>query len=89
MVSIEWSTRAFRQLRKIKSLKEQRTIYDATSELKSWPDCRGVKKLKNYKYQYRLMVGKKQWRVLFDVSDNLRIIWIQEVKKRDDRTYKH
>jgi mRNA-degrading endonuclease RelE of RelBE toxin-antitoxin system len=27
------------------------------------------------------------WRILFDVQDRIRIIMIQEVKKRDERTY--
>jgi mRNA-degrading endonuclease RelE of RelBE toxin-antitoxin system len=27
------------------------------------------------------------WRILFDVEDRIRIIMIQEVKKRDERTY--
>ena len=41
-----------------------------------------IKKLRNRR-GYRLRVGK--WRVFF--SDSLTILYIEEVKKRDERTY--
>jgi mRNA-degrading endonuclease RelE of RelBE toxin-antitoxin system len=41
--------------------------------------------LRNHRYGYRLRVGR--YRVLFDHVDVIRIIKIQEVKKRDERTY--
>lgn len=36
-------------------------------------------------YGFRMRVGN--WGILFDVEDHIRIIMIQEVKKRDERTY--
>ena len=41
--------------------------------------------LKKHRYSYRMRVGR--YRVLFDHVDDIRIIKIQEVKKRDERTY--
>jgi mRNA interferase RelE/StbE len=44
-----------------------------------------VKALTGHECGYRMRVG--DWRILFDVQDRIRIIMIQEVKKRDERTY--
>ena len=53
--------------------------------LRHWPDCRNVKALTGHECGYRMRVG--DWRILFDVQNRIRIIMIQEVKKRDERTY--
>lgn len=84
MKEIKWTVKALKQLRKIKDREEQIKIYDAVSELKNFPQCRNVKKLKGHENLYRLRVGR--WRVIF--SESLTIITIEEVKKRDERTYK-
>ena len=84
MKQIKWTVKALRQLRKIKNKEELERIYDAVSELKNFPNCKNVKKLKGYENLYRLRVGR--WRVIF--SEELTIITIQEVKKRNERTYK-
>jgi mRNA-degrading endonuclease RelE of RelBE toxin-antitoxin system len=44
-----------------------------------------VKRLSNHPYEYRLRVGR--YRVFFDFHSTVRIIRIEEVKKRDERTY--
>ncbi len=49
------------------------------------PDCQGVKVLTKHRYGYRLRVGHSQ--VLFDYDGEVRIVEIQEVKKRDEHTY--
>ena len=49
------------------------------------PDCQGVKALTDHRYGCRLRVGR--YRVLFDYDGEVRIVEIQEVKKRDGRTY--
>ncbi len=41
--------------------------------------------MKNHESGYRLRVGK--WRILFEAQDRIRVIMIQEVKKRDEQTY--
>jgi mRNA-degrading endonuclease RelE of RelBE toxin-antitoxin system len=49
------------------------------------PDCRNVVSLSGHVYGYRLRVGR--YRILFDWEGDVRIVEIQEVKKRDERTY--
>ena len=50
-----------------------------------FPWCANVKSLTNHAYTHRLRVG--DWRVLFNAFEEISIISIEEVKKRDDRTY--
>ena len=40
----------------------------------------------NYVAQYRLRIGN--YRVLYDVDDKKRIVWILALRKRNERTYK-
>ena len=84
MYSIEWHKRAFKQLKRVPN-QDQRRIMAFVSELKQWPECRHVKALANHHCEYRLRVGN--FRIFFDVDDHVRIIKIEEVKKRDERTY--
>jgi mRNA-degrading endonuclease RelE of RelBE toxin-antitoxin system len=83
MYSIEWTRRALKQLKRIQS-RRQKQIVVAVRDLQNWPDCRNVKALINQP-GYRLRVGS--YRILFDVEVELRVVEIEEVKKRDDRTY--
>ena len=82
MKRIEWKQKALRQIRKIKDQRTKNTIYDAVDSLKDFPKCTNVKKLKN-RNDYRLRVGN--WRVFF--TDSLKILYIEEIKKRDEHTY--
>ena len=84
MRKIEWKNKALRQLRKIKSTNDRTLIIDEVSRLENFPDCKNVKAIVNSDNLYRLRV--KSWRVFF--TDQLEIIAIEEVKKRDERTYK-
>ncbi|UKA12898.1 type II toxin-antitoxin system RelE family toxin [Photobacterium damselae] len=83
MNKIEWSKTSLKQLRKIPNSKL--IVKKVVDELKDFSDSRNVKRLTNHKYDYRLRVGN--YRVLFDHDDIFKIIDIQEVKKRDERTY--
>ena len=84
MHRIEWTKKALKQLKAL-DIKDQGTIYAAVGTLASWPDCRNVKALVD-RENYRLRVGR--YRVLFAVHDGIpRVIKVQEVKKRDERTY--
>jgi len=85
MNEIVWTTRALKQARKIKAAQECADLFDAVQALKSFPDCSNVKALVNHEYQYRLRVGR--YRVFFDFDGAVRIIVVQEVRKRDERTY--
>ena len=85
MYDIDWQAKAYKQLHKIRSQQVREGIYDAVETLRSWPACQNVKALTSHEYGYRMRVG--DWRILFDVKDRIRIITIQEVKKRDENTY--
>jgi len=86
MTRIEWTSKAYKQLRKIKNRQTESTIYEAVGELAAWPNCLNVKRLIDHQYQYRLRVGN--YRVFFDVvGGTVIIVTVQEVKKRDERTY--
>ena len=73
-----------RQLRKI-DRQDNAAIRFAVNTLAGMPDCQGVKALTNHRYGYRLRVSR--YRFLFDYDGEVRIVEIQEVKKRDERTY--
>ena len=83
MNEIVWKNKALRQLRKIKSKETRKTIKNAVAPLKEFPNCRNITKIKTT-HNYRLTVGK--WRVIF--TPELKIISIEEVRKRNERTYK-
>ena len=85
MHEVIWKPKARKQLKKIGDKSERRMIGIAVMQLASFPSCPGVKRLENHKYDYRLRAGR--YLILFDVQDVVKIIEIQEVKKRDERTY--
>jgi mRNA-degrading endonuclease RelE of RelBE toxin-antitoxin system len=84
MNSIKWSPKAVKQLLKINK-PEQVGIKDALGELTHLPDTRNVVALTNHKHQFRLRVGN--YRVFFNFDGAVRIVLIEEVRKRDERTY--
>lgn len=84
MYPINWSNRAKKQLRKI-DRKEQGTIIDSIDELEGFPNAKNVIALTKHEYGYRMRVGN--YRVLFDADTEVRIIEIQQIKKRGEQTY--
>jgi mRNA-degrading endonuclease RelE of RelBE toxin-antitoxin system len=84
MNSVEYATRAVKQLRKLPA-QDGREIRNACDGLAAMPDCTSVKALTNHRYQFRLRVG--QYRVFFNYDGAVRIVAIEEVKRRDDHTY--
>jgi mRNA-degrading endonuclease RelE of RelBE toxin-antitoxin system len=85
MNKILWNKRTLKQLRKIPA-KIKKAIITAVEDLPTTDGWRNVKPLTNHKYMYRLRVGR--FRVFFDLEQNeVKIYLIQEVKKRDERTY--
>ena len=84
MYEVLWEKKAFKQLMAIRH-DHRKSITDAAAGLQSWPACSGVKRLAGHQYAYRLRLGR--YRVLFDVETDVRIIRIEEVKKRDEHTY--
>ena len=85
MNEIIWHNRARKQIKKIpENFRE--AIFDQVDKLAEpgWSSL-DIKELKNHRYQFRLRVGR--YRVFFDHDSEVRIVEIQEVKKRDERTY--
>jgi mRNA-degrading endonuclease RelE of RelBE toxin-antitoxin system len=86
MNEIIWHNRARKQMKRIPR-QYRESIHDGVDQLVTFPKCKqlDITELKNHRYAYRLRVGR--YRVLFDYANIVKIIKIQEVKKRDDRTY--
>jgi mRNA-degrading endonuclease RelE of RelBE toxin-antitoxin system len=84
MFRIEWEKKALKQFSKL-PLNDRKSINESVKKLSKWPECQNVKALSNHDYQYRLRVGR--YRIFFDIENVLKILRIEEVKKRDERTY--
>ncbi|ACA30870.1 type II toxin-antitoxin system RelE family toxin [Histophilus somni] len=83
MKSVIFQPKALKQLRKIPTGAK---IARKCQELTHFPFCSNVKALVNHRYPYRFRVG--DYRVFFEIAgDMMNIISIEEVKKRDERTY--
>lgn len=82
MNKIIYQIKALRQLRKIPNNGLIRNKIDGLADM---PNCTNVKALTNHKYQYRLRVGN--YRVFFNFDGVIHIVSVEEVKKRDERTY--
>lgn len=85
MNAIEWQPRAARQLRKIRSETVRERIFREVQVLGDFPHCGNVKHLTNHPYSYRLRVG--DYRVFFEFDGAVKVVFIEEVKKRDEHTY--
>jgi mRNA-degrading endonuclease RelE of RelBE toxin-antitoxin system len=85
MMQVIWKPKATKQLKKIGDKVAQAGILYATSGLVAFPAVTGIKALANHQYMYRMRVGN--YRVLFDVSTTVQVVSIEEVRKRDERTY--
>lgn len=85
MNSISWQPKALRQLRKIDAHAGKQIRAAVSTELLDLSKARNVKALTNHEYGYRLRVGN--YRVFFEHDGAVRIVSIEEVRKRDERTY--
>ncbi len=83
--AIVWQIRALRQLRKLPQADANRIRSSVGSELRDLSTARNVKALTDHEYGYRLRIGPG--RVLFDFDGQVHIVSIEEVVKRDERTY--
>lgn len=83
--TIKWTAKAVRQARKIKDAAMRARIFEETQALARFPDCANVKKLTNAAYPYRLRVG--DYRVFFTFDGFIQVVFIEEVKRRNERTY--
>ena len=85
MNAINWQPKAVRQLRKVDAHAGKQIRAAVSSELIDLSKARNVKALTNHEFGYRLRVGN--YRVFFDFDGAIRIVNIEEVRKRDERTY--
>lgn len=82
---INWRPKALRQLRKIEARAGKQIRLAVSTELVDLSSARNVKSLTSHEYGYRLRVGN--YRVFFDYDGEISIVSIEEVRKRDERTY--
>ena len=81
-----------KELGSIPSQKIQNDIMEAVEKLADNPRPIGEPKIKppmivySFTAQYRIRIGP--YRVLYDVDDKGKTIWIMAVHKRDEKTYK-
>lgn len=85
MNTINWQPKALRQLRKIDAHAGKKIRTAVNSELADLSSAKNVKALTDHEHGYRLRVGN--YRVFFDFDGAVRIVCIEEVRKRDERTY--
>ncbi|CAN5751760.1 type II toxin-antitoxin system RelE/ParE family toxin [soil metagenome] len=85
MNTINWQRKAIKQLRKLQPSARTAILNAVDSELVDLSAARNVKKLVNHEYGYRLRAG--DYRVVFDYDGSVRIVSIEEVRKRDEQTY--
>ncbi len=85
MNTINWQPKALRQLRKIDTQIGKQIRLAVSTELVNLTEARNVKALTKHKYGYRLRVGN--YRVFFDFDGAVRIVSIEELRKRNERTY--
>jgi mRNA-degrading endonuclease RelE of RelBE toxin-antitoxin system len=83
--AINWQPKALRQLRKVDAHAGKQIRAAVSTELLDLSKARNVKALTDHAYGYRLRVGN--FRVFFDFDGAVRIVNIEEVRKRDERTY--
>ena len=82
---IAWRSKALRQLRKLPQQANIDIRAAVSTELVDLKQARNVTALVNHEFAYRLRVGN--YRVFFDFDGAVRIVTIEEVRKRNERTY--
>lgn len=85
MNSIDRQPTVLKQLRRIDAQASRQIRTAVTVELADLAKARNVKSLTNHEYGHRLRVGS--CRVFFEFDGAVRIVSIEEVRKRDERTY--
>ena len=90
--SISLERKFFKKLKDIEPKHLQDKILDEASALANNPRPKGEPKIKppveiyNFVAQYRLTIDN--YRVLYDVDDRTKTVWIFGIRKRNERTYK-
>jgi mRNA interferase RelE/StbE len=89
--TVSLSRKFIKVLEKITPQELQQEIKEKVLALSDDPRPQGNPKIKppvevyNYISQFRLRIG--HWRVLYDVDDKKKTVWIFAIRKRNERTY--
>lgn len=84
-MDVIWQAKAIKQLKKIGDRSVQQRILTASRGLADFDSCSNLKQMVGHEYSHRFRVG--DWRLLLNVFEEVSIVSIEEVKKRDERTY--
>lgn len=84
-MQIEWQNKARKQLKKLKDRQVIKRILYAVEALEEGRENIDLKPLVNYEYTHRLRVGN--YRVFLNIDEVIEVAFVEEVKKRDERTY--
>ena len=82
----------FKELDGISPKALQKEILDVALSLANNPRPRGEPKIRppievyNYLANYRIAIDN--WRILYDVDDRTKKVWIYALRKRNERTYR-
>lgn len=85
MYAIDWAPRARRQLRKVRDRESRVRIFFAVERLAGFPEVAGLERLRDHRHGYRLRIG--DYRALIDVDTNSQVVLVQEIRRRNERTY--
>ncbi len=83
-MEIEWRNKARKQLRKLGNPQAVSRIVAAIEDFAEGRPC-DIKALVDHIYTHRLRAG--DYRILMSVDNTIEIALIEEVRKRDERTY--
>ncbi|MDY0137032.1 MAG: type II toxin-antitoxin system RelE/ParE family toxin [Thiomicrospira sp.] len=83
-MKVEWTKKARKQLAKLGNPAVAQKIYAAVTAFSNGEPV-DIKPLTAHEYTHRIRVGNH--RILMTIADEIQISWIEEVKKRDERTY--
>jgi mRNA interferase RelE/StbE len=84
-MKVIWQPKALKQLKKIGDRSIQQRILLGSRALADFATCGNIKALHDHLYTHRLRIG--DWRLLLNVFDEISIVSIEEIRKRDERTY--
>ena len=84
MNTINWQTKALRQMRKLPTQDGEAIRVAVRHELSDLATARNIKKLLSHSYGYRLRVGS--YRVFFEFDGAIRIVTIQELRRRSEQS---
>ena len=84
MNEIKWTRKARKDLKSI-DVARRDTILEAVDGLVDFTNHPQVKKLTKHEHEYRLRVGG--YRVFFNHLESVKIVSVERVRKRDERTY--